>query len=83
MKQWRNPQGMAPQPENLKDAIEVRIAIWIIMFRVSQVSLGGDLDVLITDESIFSNPDHTLTRFLLYVYSLESFIPGEMKRVQL
>ena len=74
---------MLPFPENLKDAVEVRIAIWIIMFRVSQVSLGGDLEVLLDDESIFSNPEHVLTQFLLYLYSLESFIPGEMKRIQL
>lgn len=74
---------MVPHPENLKDTIEVRIAIWIIMFRVSQVSLGGDLDQFITDENIFSNPDHTVTKFLLYVYSMESFVPGEMRRIQL
>ena len=51
------------------------------MFRVAQVSFGGDLDVRISDESIFSDPQHSLTKFLLYIYSMETFIPGEMKRI--
>ena len=65
----------------MKEAIEAKITIWIIMFRVAQVSFGGDLDVRISDESIFSDPQHSLTKFLLYIYSMETFIPGEMKRI--
>lgn len=53
------------------------------MFRVSGVSLGGNLEKIVADEGVFSDPDNDLTRFLLYIYSMESFIPSEIKRIQL
>lgn len=53
------------------------------MFRVSGVSLGGNLDKVVSDEGVFSDPNNELTRFLLYIYSIESFIPSEIKRIQL
>ena len=83
LKQTKNAFGQQPNPESLKEAIDIRIAIWIILFRVSNVSLGGELDVPLTNESIFADPKHDLTKFLLYIYSMESFIPQEMKRIQL
>lgn len=51
------------------------------MFRVSGVSLGGNLDKIVADEGVFSDPENNLTRFLLYIYSMESFIPSELKRI--
>ena len=39
----------------------------------------GDLDAPLTAE-ILSNPLHNITKHILYLYSMESFIYGELNR---
>ena len=39
----------------------------------------GDLDKSLTPK-ILSNPDHPITRHILYLYSMESFIYDELNR---
>ena len=40
----------------------------------------GNLDEPLTPK-ILSNPDHKITKHLLYLYSMESFIYADMNRV--
>ena len=42
-------------------------------------NLGRQMDVPLTPE-ILSNPNHRITRHILYIYSMESFIYADMNK---
>ena len=49
---------------------------WEMLFNLANLD---DLDVPLT-RKILSNPEHNITKHLLYLYSMESFIYGELNR---
>ena len=53
------------------------------MFFISKISQDIDLEDIIDGEGLFDDPENKLTAFLLYVYSMETFIPLKMQRIQL
>ena len=51
-------------------------ANWGMLFALAKL---GDLDKPLTPK-VLSDPDHVITKHLLYIYSMESFIYGELNR---
>ena len=49
---------------------------WDMLFEMGDL---GDLDMPLTQE-ILSNPLHNITKHILYLYSMESFIYEELNR---
>lgn len=49
---------------------------WKYLFELAQL---GNLDKPLT-QNILSNPDHKITRHLLYIYSMESFVYNSLNQ---
>ena len=50
---------------------------WELLFKMN--NLGQHLDKPLSVK-ILSNPDHAITRHILYIYSMESFIYADMNK---
>ncbi len=53
------------------------LSLWKLIF-----NLGKDVDLTKPlTEKILSNPNHNITKLILYIYSMESFVFTEMNSV--
>ena len=52
------------------------IAQWNLLFKFGEL---GDLDMSL-NRKILANPDHMVTKQILYIYSMQSFIYSELNR---
>lgn len=55
---------------------EVYAKNWKLLFEIDNL---GDLDTPLTPE-ILSNPEHNVTKHLLYIYSMQSFVYPDMNQ---
>ena len=61
---------------NFKALSSIYANNWIMLFEIANL---GDLDKPLT-RKILSNPIHNVTKHILYLYSMESFIYGELNQ---
>ena len=53
---------------------------WELIFELT--NLGAEMDEPLTAK-ILSDPNHVITRHILYIYSMESFIYAELNKTSL
>lgn len=60
--------------QQIQTVIDTRITAWIVFFLVTGFG-KGDLNKPIDPKILQSNPQHPICQTLLYIYSMETFIP--------
>ena len=69
-------QTVYSKKTQFKSLSETYAEKWKLLF---DLEVLGDLDKPLTTK-ILSNPNHNITNHILYLYSMESFIYGELNR---
>ena len=65
------------KPEEMQSVVQARVQAWEVFFHVT--ALGqGDLGEELDFKSLWKQPSHPINQTILYIYSLETFIPQRL-----
>lgn len=68
-------ENMEDEIRNIKDTMELHIHTWNLFFSLTELS-KGDLDAEIQSGMIGTRAFDPLTSIILYIYSMETFLPS-------